>query len=96
MPNIEIHGFSEKKAMELRSKIFNMFLGRPYIDEMVVTTFPTVVKDRRGNDQPYLRLANSHQRHTREILEKLGSLEIDIEHLKLEAFYPKGNVPIHQ
>ena len=93
MPNIEIHGLHGGEAKDLRDKIFALFEGKPYRKEMVVTVSPTRVKDAEGKDQPFLRLANSHQAHTREILETLGTLGMDIEHLKLEKFYPKGEIP---
>ncbi len=93
MPNIEIHGLPGGEAEDLRNIIFSLFEGKPYRHEMVVTVFPTKVKDAEGKDQPFLRLANSCQEHTREILEILAKLAMDIEHLKLEDFYPKGQLP---
>lgn len=89
MPNIEIHGLSRWEARNLRGKIFNLFQGRPYVDEMIVTIYENIVTDKNGEDQPFIRLANSHQLHTVEILGKLKTLDLDIEHLKLAAFIPK-------
>lgn len=90
MPNIEIHGFPQKEAEDLKDKVFELFEDRPYVDEMVVTIYPTVVKDKHGNDQPFIRLANSHRLLSQDLLERLRTLGMDIEHLKLEAFYLKG------
>lgn len=93
MPNVEIHGLHRAEARDLKAKIWYLFKDKPYIEEMVVTISPTTIEDVHGKDQPFLRLANSHQAHTREILETLGTLGMDIEHLKLEKFYPKGEIP---
>ena len=88
MPNIEIHGFENPEAGSVRCKIFNLFRDTPYVGEMVVTIFPTDVKDSDGKDQPFIRLVNSGQEHTQEILKRLKTLRIDIEQLRLEAFFP--------
>ena len=95
MPNIEIHGYYSHhlEAMDLKEQIFNLFKSKPYIDEMVVTFCQDEVFGRGGKEQPFIRLVNSCQEHTEEILEMLGTLGIDIEHAKLEAFYPKGKIP---
>lgn len=91
MPNIEIHGFSEEGALRLEGKIFLRFSDRPYADEMVVTIFPTTVRNRRGEAQPFLRLASPCDGHeAEEILQMLRHLGYDVEHLKLEAFYEKA------
>ncbi len=88
MPNIELHGYFERPgALEL--KIFDLFKDKPYVDEMVVTCCNDHVHDAKGNNQPFIRLVNSCQEHTEEIIEVLKTLHIDIEHLKLEAFIPK-------
>ena len=89
MPNIEIHGLPYEEADDLANRIFYLFKEKPYVNEMVVTIFPSIVKDNNWKDQPFLRLANSCQEHTEEILEKLQTLNIDIEHLVLAKFIPK-------
>ena len=95
MPNIEIHGLPKQEAEDLREKIFGLLQGTPYVNEMVVTIYQTVVKDKNGDDQPFIRLVNSPlhltqgEKMEREILERLETLDIDIEHLKLEKFIPK-------
>lgn len=88
MPNVEIHGFENPEAGAVRCKIFNLFRDTSYVGEMVVTIFPTDVKDGDGKDQPFIRLVNSDQEHTQEILDRLKTLGIDIEQLRLEAFFP--------
>jgi len=89
MPNVEVHGFRKPDAGAVRCKIFNLFGDASYVGEMVVTIFPTDVKDVDGDDQPFIRLVNSDQKHTQEILDRLKTLGIDIEQLRLEAFFPK-------
>jgi len=91
MPNIEIHGQFRNlnTPAVLERNIFNLFSDRPYAKEMVVTFCNDHVHDMHGNEQPFLRLANSCQEHTEEILERLETLDIDIEHLRLEKFIPR-------
>ena len=89
MPNVEIHGLSESEAKGLRRKIFRLFSDKEYVGEMVVTIHLTDCEDKLGYSQPFIRLANSCQKSTQEIVEKLKSLSMDIEHLKLEEFFPK-------
>ncbi|KPJ55274.1 hypothetical protein AMJ47_00110 [Parcubacteria bacterium DG_72] len=89
MPNIEIHGLSSTLAHDIRLRIFYTFRNEPYAKEMVVTVFPTKVYDIDGIERPFLRLVNSCQKHSEEIIEKLKKFNMDIEHLKLKAFYLK-------
>jgi len=90
MPNIEIHGMGKREEANLLAKrIFQLFADEPYVDEMVVTICDTFVQDRHGISQPFLRLANSCQEHTEEIIGKLRQLGLDVEHLEFKAFYPK-------
>lgn len=89
MPNIEIHGLSNSEAHGVCKQIFDMFAGGLYVDEMVVTIFTTEVTDARGTSRPFLRLANSYRAHTREIVERLKSLNMDIERIELSEFIPK-------
>ena len=89
MPNVEIHGMFWQEAVRLEKKIFKLFGDKLYIEEMVVTIYRTIVRDFKGNSRPFIRLVNSCQEHSEEIVEKLKTLEIDVEHLKLESFIPK-------
>lgn len=89
VPNIEIHGLPQKDAEELGKRIFYLFGDVSYINKMVVTIFPTIVKDVNWQDQPFLRLANSCQKHSKEILKRLETLNIDVEHVGLKKFIPK-------
>ncbi len=89
MPNVEIHGEAPWKAEDLSKEIFELFADKPYVEEMVVTIYGTIVTDFKGNIQPFIRLVNSCQEHSEEIIERLKILGIDIEHLKMESFIPK-------
>ena len=86
MPNIEIHGVDKPRNLAL--KIFEIFQDRPYVDEMVVTIHSTEVINKKCEPQPFLRLVNSHREYSQEIIEKLRTLNIDIEEFVLETFYP--------
>jgi hypothetical protein len=91
MPNIEIHGLpqnGEGSAHDLRHKIFFAFQHEPYVDEMIITVIYDLVYMNGGRRVPFIRVVNSCQEHTGEIIEKLKQFDIDIEHAKLEAFYP--------
>jgi hypothetical protein len=90
MPNIEIHGeYTVEEGNALLQKIFARFKGKPYVDETVVTFSRDHVVDKDGFRQPFIRLVNSYQEHTNEIIEILQTLNMDIEHLELKAFIPK-------
>jgi len=90
MPNIEIHGYSKKRAENLREKIFKEFEGEPYLKETVVTVFQSIVKDVEGKDQPFLRLIDdTGDATTRKILGKLAHFKLDIEYFKLTLFASK-------
>ncbi len=88
MPNIEVHG-KVRQAEFIETIIFDMFSEKKYVDEMVVTTYPTTVVDKNGKNQPFLRLVSSCQEHTEEILEILLGLGMDVECVQLQGFYPK-------
>lgn len=98
MPNIEIHGLSlegEGSANKLMHEIFFAFRNAPYVNEMVVTVYDDFVYLHSGRRVPFIRVVNSCQEHTQEIIETLKHFGIDIEHAKLEAFHPtqdKNNV----
>ncbi len=92
MPNIEIHGLAINQARDLRFEIFSVFKNEPYVKDIVVTIFSTQVLDVNGETQPFLRLVNDCQKNTKRIIGKLKKFGLDIEHARLEKFYPKANV----
>jgi len=90
MPNIEIHGFSKRRAENLRWKIFKEFEGETWLKETVVTICPSIVEDFERKDRPFIRLIDDvADSTTRKILAKLTPLKLDIEVLKLYLFSPK-------
>lgn len=88
MPNVEIHGLERGEAYDIRRQIFEMFAD-DFAAEMVVTIYATEVVDAKGSRQPFLRLANSCETHTCEIIGRLKTLGMDIERLELFEFIPK-------
>ena len=90
MPNVEIHGLNWRDAVVLRRKVFELFKDKPYVTEMVVTIYRTIVTNRNGNSKPFFRLVNSCQEHETEITNGLHNtfLRMDIEHLDMKDFIP--------
>jgi len=94
MPNIEIHGMPQEGAEQVEREIFKLFSSELFLNDMVVTIFPTTVRNASGEKQPFLRVVTTESLHTEIIISKLRKgfrhlAGIDIEHLRLEAFYPK-------
>jgi hypothetical protein len=87
MPNIEIHGFAER-AKEVREKVRDALRDLPFANEIVTTTFPTVVQDLNGNETPYLRVVATPDRDLESIIAFLKPLELDIEYLPLGRWIP--------
>ncbi len=93
MPNIEIRGLPKAAAKKLRKEVFALFDDREYVNEMVVSVETTDVEDRKGEKQPFFRLANSCQKHSGEIVRRLQkAFNMDVEHLVLKKFYPKRRI----
>lgn len=88
MPNVEIHGLPLEEARRTRSVVFNLLKGRSYVWDMVVTIYPTEVENRKGDSQPFFRLANSHEEISEEIIEVLHHMGMDVEYLRLDKFIP--------
>ena len=91
MPNIEVHGCGVD-ADSVRNAIFRNLNGRPYIKDVVVTIFPSDVRDHEGTTQPYLRICNTAKDQSKqnvEILAALVPLHMDMEVLTLAKFIPK-------
>ena len=90
MLDIEVHGVSQKRAGNLRRKIFKEFKGEPWLKETVVTICSSIVEDSKGENQPFFRLVDdTGDATTRKIIEKLVSFKLDIEYFKLTLFVPK-------
>ncbi len=92
MPNIEIHGSLAECSKMLREMLFNqLFVGTPYIGEMVVTIVPSEVTDAKGSQQPFFRLFSPDPKEAEGILEILerNVPGIDVEYIRIEKFVPK-------
>lgn len=90
MPNVEIHGLRKKEARELRKRIFRIFEEESFAGDMVVTIVPSEVEERRGTPQPFIRVTSTEQSYLKGLIQRLReTIEMDVEHSRLEAFYPK-------
>jgi hypothetical protein len=94
MPNIEIHGMPQASAEEIAKGLFNLFARNSFVDDLVVTIYPTKVMAISGSLKPFFRLVNTKDPNNQIIIDKIkiafdvfGS--IDIEYMELTAFYPK-------
>ncbi len=90
MPNVEIHGLPRSEAEIKRDQIFEMFEGIHFVCKMVVTIFPTEVFGSRLERKIFFRLLNSGpSREEGIIIPGLIKLGLDVEHIRLQDFYPK-------
>lgn len=96
MPNIEVHGFGEYKCEYVGIKnrarlsvneLFDLFCDKSYVEEMVITICPDITLDKKGENQPFLRVVSTPSPHLDEIVELLKVLNIDIEILLLKSFH---------
>ncbi|HUS50370.1 MAG TPA: hypothetical protein VMZ91_09405 [Candidatus Paceibacterota bacterium] len=88
MPNIEIHGMEKQMAEKERENIFELFKGKEYVRDIVVTIFPTDVRDRCNRKLAFIRLVSSD--HLREATVLLLELGLDLEILELQQFIGGG------
>lgn len=89
MPNIEIHGLGAESGRKVRKKIFELFQGAAYLDEIVVTRCPTTVVDTKGQIQPYLRLCSTPADYLDDAIKRLQQLGMDLEIIQLQSFHAK-------
>ena len=90
MPNIEIHGLLIDDAKKFRQYVFTAFRNESFLREMVVTIFPTEVKDCDDRDQPFFRVFNSHSEDDEKIITILHeTFHMDIEYPPPGKFVPK-------
>jgi len=89
MPNIEIHGcgLDEDKSQAMGTKIADRLRGLSLKDAVVSACNDTVL-DLGGHRQPYLRVVCTDDAEAQQVIEALKPLGIDIEWLKLQAFFP--------
>jgi hypothetical protein len=68
---IEIHGFGPQGAESRRKKIFTLFAGSSFSNEIRVEAFASTVTDLKGANCPYIRLVAVSEAHAFEIQAKL-------------------------
>ncbi len=92
MPNVEIHGLPRSEANIKRDQVFEALKETSFVCHMVVTIFPTEVFNLILERQPFFRLLNSGdsgEGEERIIIPVLIKLGLDVEHIRLQDFYPK-------
>lgn len=98
MPNIKIYGIVKNPNVEeqriawekLFKKIKKLFKDEPYAEETVVTCVISAVHDLKENEQPYIQLELNCMNNYSKKIEKLKTLGMDIQVVKLLEFIPKG------
>lgn len=91
MPNIELHGYAPEAAAATKEKVRKALASSEEADEMVTTTYPTVVEDLKGKQTPFLRVIGS-LRELPDLLERLKPLREDMEVIVLGQWMPKQDV----
>ena len=88
MPNIELHGYTPDDAAATKEKVRTALASSEEADEMVTTTYPTIVEDLKGKRTPFLRVIGS-LRELPDLLDRLKPLNEDMEVLMLGQWIPK-------
>lgn len=89
MPNIELHGFNVE-SIEMRKKVFDLFDNDKIKDEIVVTIYSDGVYDKNGKNQPFIRLVSTIFDGLSIVIGKLRELQVDLEVMFLNEFFPKS------
>jgi hypothetical protein len=89
MPNIVLYGCTEEVANDITLMIQSAFDGKPYEKDYVITVVQSDVRDCNDTPQPFIRLATTDQPHNAEIIQFLRGFHLDLEVLRLEAFFEK-------
>jgi hypothetical protein len=90
MANIEIHGMEKELAEKERENIFELFKEKEYVRDIVVTIFPTDVRDRRYRKLPFIRLVSTLEPYLEEVVKLLLKIGFDLEILELQRFIEAG------
>ena len=88
MPNIEVHGLSERGAAGMSGEIAKILIKTPLAKEVVISAMNDVVADLVPSDRPYLRVVCTTAAEAQQVVDLLKPLNIDIEVLLLHAFMP--------
>jgi hypothetical protein len=99
MPNIEIHGLGRNsRAAGLHRQILLLFGGAPYFADVVVIQVNDTACSLEIAEvfafvkmRPFLRLVSTKEDYIPDVLERLKTLNMDIEYLELAAFYPASD-----
>jgi hypothetical protein len=93
MPDIELFGKIDAQAM------IDVLSSAPYggaitIIEHTATVYSMCAPDDdEGKAEPFIRVAATHQfKHMADLIARLRRLKIDLEIVKIETFYPKGEL----
>jgi hypothetical protein len=93
MPNIEIYGLqfeSEEKVKNLTDNIHQLFDGKPYQENYVITNVLSDARSYKWCSCPFLRICTTNTgEELEDILNTLLILEMDMEVLILHRFIPK-------
>ena len=89
MLNIEIHGLNKAEASCLEDKIFFLFMDEEYAGDIVITTYRTRAADIVHKRVSFIRIVTGQgEDRIREVLNKLRTLEVNVELLCLKEFIP--------
>ena len=86
MPNIKLYGFNTAEAETLKRKIHELFAGKSWQNDYVVTRILSEVTDHDGANRPFIELRNYHDDNTPAIIRLLLTLGYDLE--APDNFYP--------
>lgn len=92
MPNIEIHSVMPGKETSMKADIFDLLAREKLASNTVVTVerTPTLTENSVGTQMPFLRIFDSNVARADGIAILLANaLEMDVEVVKLQTFYPK-------
>lgn len=103
MPNIEIHGYAlsdygwgaevPKTALELREKIFEVFIKEPFLADMVINIVLSDTCDHKNISQPFLRVYSTPGPDVDRVIELLDvNFDMDVEGPIAIKFRPRKSI----
>lgn len=101
MPNIKIFGLKSKRdnypsvvQNEIKNKLIEMFKKTSYADNIVITMIESTVESLNGGQRPYIQLEFTIEdcKYFDKIIEKLKTLDMDIQLLKINKFIETSQV----
>lgn len=93
MINVHILGLNKKEASDVEQRIFNAVecydKGKCCLEYTFVTVHEkTVTHNHKGENRPRIIITGNYPVDLRNIAKRLIILEMDIEILKIQSFYP--------